>query len=43
MQVNLNVNINEGNVMVNGQTLPFSELQTLVVEAQICKLIDIGL
>lgn len=42
MQVNLNVMIREGNVMVNDHILPFSELTTLQLTAQISEINDIG-
>ena len=35
VQVNLNVDIQEGNVMVNNQRLPFAELTTMEVSAEI--------
>jgi len=38
MQVNLNVNIQEGNVMVNEHRLPFAELTTMQVQAQISEI-----
>ncbi|XP_063675747.1 uncharacterized protein LOC134812296 isoform X2 [Bolinopsis microptera] len=40
MQVNLNVDIQEGNVMVNGQRLPFAELTTMEVTAEISEIKD---
>lgn len=40
MQVNLNVNIQEGNVLVNHHVLPFSELTTFKIQAQISEVKD---
>lgn len=40
MQVNLNVDIQEGNVMVNNQRLPFAELTTMEVSAEISEIKD---
>ncbi|KAL5265702.1 hypothetical protein ACHWQZ_G006420 [Mnemiopsis leidyi] len=40
MQVNLNVEIQGGNVMVNNYRLPFSELTTIEVQAQISEIKD---
>jgi len=40
MQVNLNVNIQEGNVMVNEHRLPFAELTTMQVQAEISEIKD---
>lgn len=40
MQVNLNVEIQGGNVMVNDHRLPFSELTTIEVQAQISEIKD---
>lgn len=38
MQVNLNVAIKEGNVLVNNIVLPFAELSTLTLQAEICEI-----
>lgn len=40
MQVNLNVNVHEGKVVVNDHILPFSELETFKIQAQICEISD---
>jgi len=40
MQVNLNVDIQEGNVMVNEHRLPFAELTTMQVQAEISEIKD---
>jgi hypothetical protein len=40
VQVNLNVKIQEGNVIVNDHILPFTELQSFVLQAQISEISD---
>ena len=37
-QVNLNVQMREGSVLVNDHILPFSKLQTFKLQATICKI-----
>jgi len=40
MQVNLNVQMREGSVLVNDHILPFSKLQTFKLQATICEISD---